>query len=160
MKGEENFDLMTIDELEEQLSPKERIFCQEYLRLGKKGEAAEIAGYKDSANAATKLLKKAECLAYTRALQKRAREELNIDDNWAVLRAIEVYQRCMCAIPVMQWDYSEHKLVETGEYTFDSKGAINALKLIKELLGLGDGDNDTLTAAVTIINDFGGNIEK
>lgn len=147
---------LNIDELADLLSPKERAFCEQYLRIGKKGEAAELAGYKDSANRATKLLKKAECLAYIRAIQKRAREELNIDDNWAVLKAIDVYERCMAAKPVTEWDYSEHKMVETGEYVFDSKGAINALKLIKELLGLGDEDMGKLNTAVTIINDFGG----
>ena len=147
---------LNIDELADLLSPKERAFCEQYLRIGKKGKAAELAGYKDSANRATKLLKKAECLAYIRAIQKRAREELNIDDNWAVLKAIDVYERCMAAKPVIEWDYSEHKMVETGEYVFDSKGAINALKLIKELLGLGDEDMGKLNTAVTIINDFGG----
>lgn len=147
------------DELYAKLKPKERMFCEIYLQIGEKGKAAEKAGYKDFSNAATKLLKKAECLAYIHALQKRAREELHIDDNWAVLRAIEVYERCMQAVPVKEWDYSEHKMVETGEYVFDSKGALNALKLIKELLGLGEEDMSKLNAAITIINDLGCNNE-
>lgn len=157
--GNEKLLEMSLEELSLLLNPRERKFCEEYLRIGRKGEAAELAGYKDSANKATKLLKKTECLAYIRAIQKRAREELNIDDNWAVLKAIEVYERCMTAVPVTEWDYSEHKMVPTGEYVFDSKGAINALKLIKELLGLGEEDMSKLNAAVTIINDFGGGNE-
>lgn len=142
-------------ELYDKLKPKERMFCEIYLQTGEKGKAAEKAGYKDFSNAATRLLKKAECLAYIHALQKRAREELHIDDNWAVLRAIEVYERCMQVIPVKEWDYTEHKMVEKGEYVFDSKGALNALKLIKELLGLGEEDTSKLNAAITIINDLG-----
>lgn len=155
MADEKNLNEMSIDELGGLLKPKERKFCETYLQTGEKGKSAEAAGYKDASNNATKLLKKAECLAYIRALQKRAREELNIDDNWAVLRAIDVYNRCMQAEPVKEWDYSEHKMVETGEYVFDSKGALNALKLIKELLGLGEEDMSKLNAAITIINDLG-----
>jgi phage terminase small subunit len=140
------------------LTPRERRFCEEYLRTGKKEQSAIAAGYKEKSarNQATKLMKKEEVLAYIRAIQKQAREELHIDDNWAVLRAIEVYHRCMQAVPVLEWDYSEHKMVETGEYTFDSKGALKALELIKSLLGLGEEDTDKLAAAVTFIDDFGG----
>ena len=57
------------------LKPRERKFCEEYLRLGKKEAAAIAAGYAENSarNAATRLMKKEECLAYIRAIQKRAR---------------------------------------------------------------------------------------
>lgn len=140
------------------MTPRERRFCEEYLKSGKKEWSAIAAGYseKSARNQATKLMKKEEVLAYIRDVQACMRKELNIDDNWAVLRAIDVYNRCMKAVPVMEWDYSEHKMVETGEYTFDSKGALKALELIKSLLGLGEEDNDKLKAAVTFIDDLGG----
>ncbi len=140
------------------LKPREIKFCEEYLKCGKKEQAAILAGFseKSARNTATKLMKKEEVLAYIRAIQKRAREELQIDDNWAVLKAIEVYQRCMQAVPVEEWDYSEHKLVPTGEYTFDSKGAMKALEFIKSLLGLGEKDDETLRLAVTFIEDLRG----
>ncbi len=138
------------------LKRRERLFCEEYMRTGKKREAAIFAGFseKSAANAATRLLKNDECLAYIRDIQKRAREELQIDDNWAVLRAIDVYQRCMSAVPVMEWDYSDHKMKPTGEYTFDSKGALKALELIKSLLGLGEEDSSKLHEAITFIEDL------
>lgn len=138
------------------LTPRERKFCEEYLRTGKKKEAAIYAGFKENsaANAATRMLKKEECLAYIRDIQRRAREELHIDDNWAVLRAIDVYNRCMSAVPVMEWDYKTHQLEPTGEYTFDSKGALKALELIKSLLGLGEDDNSKLFEAITFIEDI------
>ena len=141
-----------------ELNPRERRFCESYLKTGKKEQSAIEAGYseKSARTQATRLLKKDEILAYIRTLQAQAREELNIDDNWAVLRAIEVYNRCMQAVPVMKWDYSEHEMVETGEYTFDSKGALKALELIKSLLGLGEEDTDKLKAAVMFIDDLGG----
>ncbi len=146
MPSEENFDL----------TPRERKFCEEYMRTGEKAKAAIFAGYKEksAANAATRMLKNDECLAYIHAIQKRAREELHIDDNWAVLKAIDVYNRCMSAVPVMEWDYSEHKMKPTGEYTFDSKGALRALELIKSLLGLGEEDGSKLHEAITFIEDI------
>ncbi len=144
------------EERKYELTPRERKFCEAYLRLGKKEEAAKEAGYssKSARTQATRLLKKDEVLAYAHALQAQARKELGIDDNWAVLRAIEVYDRCMQAVPVTEWDYNEHKMVETGEYTFDSKGALKALDLIRTLLGLGE-DDEKLPAALTIINNIG-----
>ena len=138
------------------LTPKEVRFCKAYFETGEKAKAAEIAGYKSPAVAASRLLKKDNVLAHIHAIQKSAREELHIDDNWAVLRAIDVYQRCMQEVPVMEWDYSEHKMVATGEYTFDSKGALKALELIKNLLGLGEEDNSKLQQAVMIIDELGG----
>lgn len=138
------------------LKRKEQIFCEEYLKTGQKAKAAEIAGYKNPSVAASRLLKKDNVLAHMRAIQKRAREELNIDNNWAVLRAVDIYQRCMKAVPVTEWSYTEHKMVETGEYVFDSKGALKSLELIKELLGLGSGDDDKLNQAVMFIDELGG----
>ena len=141
-----------------ELTPRERKFCEAYLRTGRKEQSAIEAGYseKSARTQACRLLKKDEVIAYTHELQAQAREELGIDKNWAVLKAIEVYHRCMQAVPVMQWDYSEHCMVETGEYTFDSKGALKALELIKSLLGLGEEDAGKLAAAVTFIDDLGG----
>ena len=34
-----------------------------------------------------------------------------------------------------KYDYDEQRLVETGEYQFDSKGAVNALDLIAKVCG-------------------------
>lgn len=144
------------NEREYKLTPRERKFCEAYVRLGKKEAAAIEAGYSPTSAAAqaSRMLKKDNILAYTRTIQKHAREELGIDDNWAVLQAVEIYNRCMLTEPVMKWDYEQHKMVESGEYTFNAKGAIGALNLIKELLGLGDGDTDKLKGAITIINNI------
>ena len=57
------------------LKPRERKFCEEYLRLGKKEAAAIAAGYteKSARNAATRLMKKDECLVHTRDTKTRTR---------------------------------------------------------------------------------------
>ena len=36
----------------------------------------------------------------------------------------------------MIWDYEEKRKVNSGEYTFDSKGALNALEMIGKHLGM------------------------
>ncbi|MBQ8649152.1 MAG: terminase small subunit [Clostridia bacterium] len=145
----------SIEELEKQLNKKEREFCEYYLLTGKKGEAAEKAGYKNPSVSASRLLRKDKIIAYTRAIQKRAREELMIDINWSVLKTLEIYDRCMQNHPAMEWDYSEHKMVETGEYVFDSKGALGAVKEINRILGIGE-DNGQQVDGVNIIDDMGG----
>lgn len=144
--------------IDRELTPRERRFCEEYLKHGKKEQAAINAGYKEKSAAAqaSRLLKKENILTHIRDVQAQARKELGIDENWAVLKAIEVYNKCTQAVPVMQWDYSEHCMVETCEYTFDSKGALKALELIKSLLGLGEEDSDSLKMAVTFIDDLNG----
>lgn len=141
-----------------ELTPREKKFCEEYLQTSKKEQAALAAGYssKGAAVQASRLLKKDKIINYIHELQAQARKELNIDNNWAVLRAIEVYNRCMQAKPVMAWDYTEHCMMETGEWTFDSRGALKALELIKNLLGLGEEDKSKIMAAVTFIDDLGG----
>lgn len=146
-----------MEEKEEiKLTPREERFCEAYVRLGKKEAAAIAAGYteKSARNAATRLMKKEEVTARVRAIQKRAREELNIDDNWAVLKAIDVYNRCMQAEPVMKWDYDSHEMVETGDYIFDSKGAMKALEFLRTMLGLGADDTDKLKLAITFVDDL------
>ena len=42
----------------------------------------------------------------------------------------------MAVSPVMEWDPDEKCKVETGEYVFDSKGALKALELIGKHLGM------------------------
>lgn len=42
----------------------------------------------------------------------------------------------MQARPVMVWDPDTGKKVESGEYVFDSKGALRALELIGKHLGM------------------------
>ncbi len=147
----------TESELINKLKPRERKFCELYLQTGKKEQSAKDVGYseKSARTQASRLLKNENILAYIHALQKRAREELHIDENWAVLKALEVYERCMQAVPVTEWDYSEHKMVETGEYTFDSKGALKALDLIRTLLGIGPNDESKLQTAIMIVNNIG-----
>jgi len=53
-----------------------------------------------------------------------------------LLRQLEIYQRCMAAVPVMKWDEQERKWVESGVWRFDAKGASKAMENIAKLLGM------------------------
>lgn len=143
------------------LTKKERIFCEEFFRTGKKELSAKKAGYssKSVAQTAERLLKKEKILEYILKLQEQDLKEKAVNNNWAVLRAIEVYERCMAATPVTKWDSKERCLIETGEYTFDCKEALKALEMIKNLLGLGGEEAINPTTAVTFIDDLGGSNE-
>ena len=148
-------DATNIEELGKDLNKKEREFCEQYILTGKKGEAAEKAGYKNPSVMASRLLKKDKILAYTRAIQKCAREELMIDVNWSVLKTLEIYDRCMQNHPAMEWNYAEHKMMPTGEYVFDAKGALGAVKEINRILGIGESEMQQ-PEGVRIIDDIGG----
>ena len=54
----------------------------------------------------------------------------------------------------MEWDYEEKKLVKTGEFSFDSKGATKALELLGKHLGMYTDKMEVSTAGVTILNDI------
>ena len=57
------------------LNPMQKDFCREYVKCGFGGEAARIAGYKDTKGAPGKLLKNPAILAYIDSLQVRAESE-------------------------------------------------------------------------------------
>ena len=42
----------------------------------------------------------------------------------------------MQAEPVLKWDYEEKAMLPTGDYIFDSKGAMSALDSIGKYLGM------------------------
>ena len=105
------------------LTKKERIFSEEFLRTGEKENSAMTAGYpiQKLKENAEKLLAQERIIEYLLGLQKRRLKELAINNNWAVLRAVEVYNQCMKATPVTKWDSKERCMIETGEYTVDYK---------------------------------------
>lgn len=120
------------DTVSGKLTPQQELFCQEY-RVDYNGTKAAIrAGYSEKTAAAqsARLLRNVNILTRVRAIQKERFEKLAVTQELVLLNLIEVYNRCMQAKPVTEWDYDEHKYVETGEYTFDSKGALRAMEMI------------------------------
>ena len=126
-------------EIKVKLKPQQERFCREYvLNGGKQKEAAIAAGYskKTASVQASRLLTNVNILSRVHAIQIEELKKLSVTPESVIMKFLEIYDRCMQAKPVMEWDYSEHKMIETGEYTFDSKGAINALTKIGDYLAM------------------------
>lgn len=119
------------------LNRKQLAFCREYIvdYIGK--NAAIRAGYKesDAASRASKLLKNPEVLEEIQNLQKELLKSSCLTAEKLINDVQKVKEQCMAAVPVMEWDYSEHEYVETGLYQFDSKGALKAIEMLGKYLG-------------------------
>lgn len=120
------------------MTPKQERFCREYIIDYNGKQAAIRAGFseKTAKSQATHMLRKAEILACVRAMQHEQAERLAVSADFVILRLVETLERCMTAQPVMVWDPSTRQKVESGAYTFDSKGALRALELIGKHLGM------------------------
>lgn len=120
------------------LKPKEERFCLEYTVDYNQTQAAIRAGYaeKSAAKTGCKLMKDPEVVAYIRQLQNEQAKRLMLTSDRVVIALIDVYQKCMQAVPVEEWNYDLHTMLKTGEYQFDSKGAVKALELLGKHLGM------------------------
>lgn len=123
---------------EKELTAKEERFCLEYIIDYHGTKAAIRAGYseKSAAVTASKLLKKANIAARVRENQRIYNETRCFDEKDRVLaEAWNIYDIATAAKPVLEWDYSERKYVETGEYQIDGRTAAKALDLVAKLCG-------------------------
>ena len=120
------------------LKDKHERFCLEYTIDYNGTKAAIRAGYaeKTANRTASDLLSKPDILARVRQLQEEQAKRLSISSDWVLIRLCETLEKCMAVAPVMEWDPDEKCKVETGEYVFDSKGALKALELIGKQLGM------------------------
>lgn len=137
------------------LTYQQKLFCEKYIECkGKGAEAARLAGYseKTAAQQASRLLKNVNILAYTRVLQKMLLKQTGLSKESVLLDLLEIKDRCMQAVPNVEWDYSKHAYVETGEFVFDSKGAISSLDKISKMCGFDGKDSDNEKNNKTEIN--------
>ena len=120
------------------LTEKKKLFADHYLVNLNATEAAKLAGYseKTAYSQGHRLLKDVEVHAYIEERQKERAEKLELDADWVLEKLKTVVDMSMQAKPVEKWDYNEKKLVETGEYQYDSTGANRALELIGKHLGM------------------------
>ena len=136
------YENMGLEELERLLTRKERRFVEEYDKDGNGTQAAIRAGYtpgKNNASAAVqacKMLRSPKISAYRRARANELCRQLGISPETISLHVMEVYRRCMEAKPVMTYDRDQKEWVESGNYVFDSKGALKAMELLGKNLGM------------------------
>ena len=124
------------------MTDKQERFCQEYV-IDLDPVRAYMAVYKNCKKRSTastnawKLLKNAEISARVRAMKEEIAKGSLITAEEVVRDLMEVKNRCLQAVPVKVWDEESHTYVESeAEYTFDSKGATAALKLLGEYTGM------------------------
>ncbi len=147
-----------MSEKTEDLKRKEERFCLEYAVDYNGTAAAKRAGYaeKSAAKTACRLLKDERVMARIRELQKEQAKRLCLSSDLIVIRALELYEKCTQAVPVQEWDYTEHKMVDTGEYQIDSKGAVKCLELLGKHIGMFDKETqDRGDGPVFICDDIG-----
>lgn len=132
------------------LNDKQNAFCREYVtgHCNNGTQSAIAAGYseKTAAVQASRLLKNKEVLERIKEYQKEKIEQSCLTEERLVNELLEILERCMSAVPVMEWSFEEHEYVPTGEYQFDSKGALNAIKLLGARFGMFDKKMDDSAA--------------
>ena len=132
---------MSSAEIAVYLNPRDKKFAEEYLVDLNSTQAAIRAGYKPGKNNASaavtgsRLMRKPEVIAYRAALIKERLQDKDLSKESIALKLLEVYDKCMEAVPVMEWDASKKAWVESGVYKFDAKGATKCLEQLSKLLG-------------------------
>jgi phage terminase small subunit len=120
------------------LTSKQEAFVREYLIDLNATQAAIRAGYseKTARQTASENMTKPYILARIEELKGERAEKLNIDAEWVLKRLVDISDRCMQVKAVKEFDFKTKKLVETGEYQFDSMGANKSTELIGKHLGM------------------------
>lgn len=126
------------------LTDKQKKFCKEYVIDYNGTQAAIRAGYseKTAKVQASQLLREEKILTVIKSYQKEQMQELCLSEEKVINDLYTILMHCMSAQPVMEWDYEEHDYVKTGEYQFDSKGALKAIELLGKHLGMFNGKNN------------------
>lgn len=117
------------------LTPYQQAFVNEYLKCRCKTEAAIKSGYQGTraAQAGYAMFRRPEVRAEIEARLDAAAEKLNLELEHLLEDAQEVKTRCLQREPVF-----DENGQPTGEWTFDSRGAIKAIEIQAKLLGLGN----------------------
>lgn len=139
------------------MTDKNKLFADHYLVTLNATEAAIKSGYseKTAKSQGSRLLTNVDIRAYIDERQGKISDELQIDAKWVLKKLVDVVERSLQAEPVMKWDYNERKLMETGDYTFDSGGANKALELIGKTKGMfTDKLEHSGNVGITIVDDI------
>jgi phage terminase small subunit len=116
---------------QDSLNPKQLRFCQEYVVDLNGTQAAIRSGYskKTAEQQASRMLLIVKVQQKIKELQEKIEKELEISATWITQRFKEISDRCMTAEPVLKDG------IPTGEYVFDSNGAIKATENLGKRTG-------------------------
>jgi len=112
------------------LTLKQELFVQNYLVDLNATHAAVRAGYspKTARKIGSENLSKPVICAAIESAAKDRIERTKIDADYVLQGAVEMFERCMQRVPVME--KVDGKWMPTGEWKFDSAGAGKALKIL------------------------------
>ncbi len=122
------------------LNNRQVIFCKEYLIDLNATQAAIRSGYSERTaySQGQRLLKHVEISSRIKELKENRADELELDAYWVLKRLKDVSDRSMQVEPVLEFDRGSGKMIETGEYQFDSQGANKSTELIGKHIGMFD----------------------
>lgn len=138
---------------ETKLTERQQMFVDEYLIDLNGTQAAIRAGYnpKSARTVASQLLAKSNILARVDARRLELSEATKVNQEWVLNRLIEISNKCVQAVPVMEFDPVAKEMrqkkalndkgEEVGVFMFDSNGANKATELIGKHLGFFEKDN-------------------
>ena len=134
------------------MNEKQKRFADHYLVLNNGTKAAIAAGYseKTARIKASQLLVLEDVELYIEERRKKISEVSLIDAAWVQNRFKDISDRCMTAVPVMIFDGT--KMIESGEYKFDSSGANKATENLGKLIGAYVKDNEQKTVNVNLMS--------
>lgn len=109
------------------LTEKQELFCKEYLVDLNATQAAIRAGYTEKSARVTscKMLTNANIAERIQQLMRVREEKVQINAEWVLVSAKQVFDRCMQAEQVTDKDGNS-----MGEYKFEHSGANKALEII------------------------------
>ena len=140
-----------------ELTPRETRFCQEYILDYNATKAAIRAGYSEKSAGANawKILRRPGIRRCIAALQQEQKERLCLNGDRIILELFDLLKKCKEPVPVRVWSRTEKRYVETGEYKFDSKGALKIVELLMKHLGmLGHDAENADDAPVWLMDDL------
>lgn len=126
---------------ETSLTEKQELFCQEYLiDLNQTKAYMRAFGVENVGTAAAEasrlVTRNLKVSARIKQLMKERVERINLNQDWVLLRLLQISDRSMQASPVMEFDPITKKMKHTGEYVFDSNGANKSTELIGKHMGM------------------------
>lgn len=135
------------------MTDKLKRFCDEYLIDLNGAAAAARAGYSESTakQKAYELLHREDAKEYIASRKKEIEDQLGIDAFFVRKRFKEISDRCMTAEPVLIFD--GENWVESGEYKFDSSGAVRATECLGKIIGVFKVDNEQKQAPAFVVFD-------
>jgi phage terminase small subunit len=120
------------------LTPKQELFCQEYIIDLNATQASIRAGYseKTATTQGPRLLENVGVRERINELQAARSERTEITADYVLRTIQETIERCKQAVPVMEHCPFEKKLVPTGEYKFEHNGVLKGCELLGKHLKL------------------------